>query len=170
MTLSELVDPGHAVVGRILAKVGGAVGTPGLLDALRDEFAGWKFASRAGPSPYEQVEAAREGNCIDLASLFCAALRRAGQRSSHVLLGSWRGAFPAVLHAWVLVRGSEAGTWLLIDPAGMRVRECQADEIEHDLTVVAVFDDLRIIISRADRDRLLRSYAGEGEEAHVRQG
>lgn len=162
MNLSELVDPNHAVIERLVAAAGDAG-----VSALRSELAGWRFVSRMGPSSYEDAERSRAGNCIDLAALLCAALRRTGNRDCHVLLGSWRGAFPAAVHAWVLVR-SAADVWTLVDPNGMTERLRTVDEIERELTIVAVFDDTGIVASRSGLDAFWRSArVGEGEEQHV---
>lgn len=169
MSLSLLVDPAHPVVGRLLdaararATASGSAGDP--VSALRGELAHWRYAARSGPSSYEAVEAAREGNCIDLATLLCAAIRRSGNRACHVLLGSWRGAFPATVHAWVVLR-SAPDRWLLIDTADMTANELAPAAIEERLTITAIFDESQVIVSRATRDSLWRA-PGVDEEQDV---
>lgn len=157
MRLTDLVKPDHAAVSRLVARTSCHAGLPveRQIEVLRRELGGWRFESRLGPGDPDAVEAARAGNCVDLASLFCAALRRGGHRC-YLLIGARAAAFPAIMHAWAVVRLPEPRSWLLVDPAGMRVRACQPDQIERELTVVALCDDHQVIMSAADRTALWR--------------
>lgn len=172
MDLTRLVDPGHAVVGRLLAGLRAEGVEPGdfqaLLDKLRKELSVWRVVARHGPGSYEQAEETRSGNCVDLATLFCAVMRRAGHLTCHVVLGSWRGVFPAVVHMWALVKPPDGGDFLLIDPIGMTVSRCGPAALEQALTITAVFDDTVVVVGRDQRmvfwQRLL---IGESEDPHV---
>lgn len=153
MELIGLVDPNRAGAVAIAAGLGTEHGdtVESVASAVAARLSRWTFASRPGPSPLEQVDQQRAGNCIDLASLLCSAFRRLAIPGSHVLLGSWKGAFPALIHAWSSVYDPEHRTWLLIDPRDMRVRRVMPVDIERELVVTALYDDSRVIVALTER-------------------
>lgn len=153
MQLTSLVDPTRSGAVALAAGLvpGRAVTAEHAVASVAHRLTEWAFLSRPGSAPPDQVDRRRAGNCIDLASLLCSTLRRLEVPGSHVVLGSWPGAFPALMHAWTAAYDPGSGWWLLVDPRDMVPRRVQAADIERELVVTALFDDARVVMPSTER-------------------
>jgi len=94
------------------------------------------------------VIAARSANCIDLATLVCACLRRCGTSRAYVLMGSPFGTFPVDAHTWVVFRDEPGGQACLIDPPSLTATPLSTDFIR-GVDPVAAWNDGHVTVGGA---------------------
>lgn len=154
MNLKDLIRPDDRVVGRLLATAHcvGPLPDEARVGRLCHALRGWDFAERLGPSSgYGPVEQARSGNCIDLATILCSALRAASVERTYVVLGSEPNQFPVNVHTWVLV-GIGESRWLLIDSKDRTPQPIALVDVPTKIMVLAVWNEREAFLSPQDRE------------------